>query len=231
MLGYRPSYDCSVRTCPFGHSWGDMPQPNTTVDKVGTDKAHAKKECSDRGFCDRETGLCECMEGFRGAACDRLVCPGKGDCSGHGKCVSMMIQSRMKNALPLSDTNENTTSGYYIPDGMMSSTWDQTRSFGCVCDSEWEVGLGAGERQEPQWFGADCSFKRCPTGDNPDTTEDETNCFNKTAEGGRGVGKLGNICHHDCSGKGKCDFKSGTCQCFLGFYGENCGLRDALAIG
>ena len=30
---------------------------------------------------------------------------------------------------------------------------------GCVCDSSWVVGLGSGERQEPEWFGADCSLR------------------------------------------------------------------------
>ena len=33
-------------------------------------------------------------------------------------------------------------------------------SMGCVCDSSWPVGLGAGERQEPEWFGADCSLRK-----------------------------------------------------------------------
>eukprot|EP00520_Triparma_pacifica_P001928 CAMPEP_0118654646 /NCGR_PEP_ID=MMETSP0785-20121206/12504_1 /TAXON_ID=91992 /ORGANISM="Bolidomonas pacifica, Strain CCMP 1866" /LENGTH=290 /DNA_ID=CAMNT_0006547327 /DNA_START=196 /DNA_END=1065 /DNA_ORIENTATION=- len=225
MLGFRPSYDCSKKVCQFGYAWGDQPQPNSTASLSHTDKAHEQKECSDMGICDREEGLCECFVGYRGSSCNKRACPGKGDCSGHGKCVSMAVQTRMPDALPLTNANNKTSSGYYEPGGHQGSTWDSDRLFGCVCDSSWPVGLGAGETQQPEWFGADCSLKRCPTGNNPGTNSiDETDGFGKTAEGGNGVGKAGNKIHVDCSGKGRCDFKSGTCQCFAGYYGENCGI-------
>lgn len=35
--------------------------------------------------------------------------------------------------------------------------WDGEAMYGCVCDSSWEVGLGAGQRQQAEYFGADCS--------------------------------------------------------------------------
>jgi hypothetical protein len=38
-----------------------------------------------------------------------------------------------------------------------ATTWDQDRIQGCLCDSTWPVGLGAGESQLSQWFGPDCS--------------------------------------------------------------------------
>ena len=64
----------------------------------------------------------------------------------------------------------------------------------------------------------------CPTGDDPRTVGvDETNCTGVIAEGGRGVGRPGNICHVDCSNRGTC--KDGLCKCFKGFYGVNCGKR------
>lgn len=43
-------------------------------------------ECSNRGYCNRVLGQCECDPGFTGLACSRLVCPN--DCSGHGVCTS-----------------------------------------------------------------------------------------------------------------------------------------------
>lgn len=64
---------------------------------------------------------------------------------------------------------------------------------------------------------------RCPTGDDPMTTVDETDCTGKLAPGGVGTGQTGNKCHVDCSNRGKCDYVTGTCACFSGFYGSNCG--------
>lgn len=60
-------------------------------------------------------------------------------------------------------------------------TWDEEMIYGCVCDSAWEVGLGAGQTQEPEWFGPDCSLRHCPSGDDPSTDVDETDCFNVTS--------------------------------------------------
>eukprot|EP00586_Coscinodiscus_wailesii_P010191 CAMPEP_0172492674 /NCGR_PEP_ID=MMETSP1066-20121228/23905_1 /TAXON_ID=671091 /ORGANISM="Coscinodiscus wailesii, Strain CCMP2513" /LENGTH=169 /DNA_ID=CAMNT_0013262439 /DNA_START=465 /DNA_END=973 /DNA_ORIENTATION=+ len=103
--------------------------------------------------------------------------------------------------------------------------WDGERIFSCVCDSSWSVGLGSGERQEAEWFGPDCSLRRCPSGDNPDTPVDETDCSGVMARGGRGTGSAGNICHHDCSGRGTCNHVNGTCDCFADFYGVACELN------
>jgi hypothetical protein len=32
----------------------------------------------------------------------------------------------------------------------------------------------------------------------------------------------------DCSGRGACDYTSGTCNCFKGFFGERCELQTNL---
>jgi hypothetical protein len=75
-------------------------------------------------------------------------------------------------------------------------------------------------------------MRRCPTGDNPDTGEtDETDCELVVAEGGFGTGATHNKCHVDCSGRGVCDYDTGLCDCFRGFWGEACNKRDALAAG
>jgi hypothetical protein len=63
------------------------------------------------------------------------------------------------------------------------------------------------------------------------TAADETDCTNVTAAGGRGVGARGNKCHHDCSGRGSCDYSIGMCYCMAGFHGDNCGERSELALG
>ena len=61
--------------------------------------------------------------------------------------------ARRSDALPL---NANT----YYEGNEDTTTWDEARIFGCVCDSAWTVGLASGETQEPEWFGADCSQRK-----------------------------------------------------------------------
>ncbi|TMW67627.1 hypothetical protein Poli38472_011247 [Pythium oligandrum] len=197
--------DCSQRVCPAGPSWGGIPTDETV--------AHALAECSDMGVCDRSSGQCKCYRGYEGSACQRSTC--LNGCSGHGRCVSMREMATITSAFPLSpaatyEGAEDTT------------TWDQNRIFGCLCDSSWAVGLGSGQRQQSEWFGPDCSLLRCPTGDDPLTAVDETDCNGKTATDSTSVGQPGNRCHVDCANRGICDYTSGTCMCFSGFYGSNC---------
>eukprot|EP00947_MAST-08B_sp_MAST-8B-sp1_P004923 g4923.t1 len=66
----------------MGYAWTGYA---TAADTVHSNTA----ECSNMGTCDRKTGLCACFDGFGGAACDRLTCPGNGNCNGNGKCLSM----------------------------------------------------------------------------------------------------------------------------------------------
>ena len=90
-ISFYKAPDCSARTCPSGRAWADVPSSSTV--------AHAFAECSNRGTCNRGTGLCTCFDGFVGSACQRNSCPN--DCSGHGICLSIKQLARMSNALPL----------------------------------------------------------------------------------------------------------------------------------
>jgi hypothetical protein len=212
------SADCSTRTCPAGKAWADVP--------VSATQAHALAECSNKGLCNRKTGLCECFPSFAGDACQRLMCPTATaeECSGHGKCVSMKRMAQMTNAFPLS-------SGTTYTGAVETTTWDEEMTFGCVCDSGWTVGLAAGERQLSEYFGVDCSFKRCPTGNDPVTPADETDCGGVVAAGALGTGAVGNVCHVDCSNRGICDYMSGICTCFPGYTTSNCGVPIGIGDG
>lgn len=209
---YRAA-DCSARTCPAGKAWADVPTSPTA--------AHALAECSTRGSCDRALGVCSCFPGFTGAACQRSTCPN--GCSGHGACVSIAQMAQLSYALPL---GPNT---YYEGNGD-STTWDEQSSFGCVCDSSWSVGLGPGQSQTPEWFGADCSLRHCPSADDPMTHVNETNCYRIKAENSQYYGEQGNLCHVECANRGICDHSTGFCQCFNGFYGPSCNIRDPTAV-
>ncbi|KAG1706501.1 hypothetical protein DVH05_001649 [Phytophthora capsici] len=207
------SPDCSTRVCPSDYAWSSIP--------TGTNTAHAiLVECSGMGKCDRTSGTCSCFPGFEGVACERTSCPN--DCSNRGVCMSMREMAAAKNALPISPP---TTYG----GDPFSNTWDADRIFGCVCDSGWAVGTASGEVQATEYFGADCSRRRCPIGNDPDTTGDETDCLGKTVPGGTAVGSAGNKCLVECSNRGVCNYKNGICSCFQGYTGYACQTQDSLA--
>lgn len=125
--------DCSLRTCAQGRSWAlDNANP------------HAYSECSNRGLCNRQSGECECFDGFEGAVCDRVKCPN--DCSGNGRC-------RLARDLP----NYNPDSSYLTANQI---DWEEDHITACVCD--------------PGFFGSDCSLRMCPFGDDPVTTCEQT---------------------------------------------------------
>ncbi len=200
--------DCSERSCPLGKAWSWISNDGTAT------AAHSIKECSGVGDCDRRTGECLCPDGFLGANCGRSSCPN--GCSGHGRCLSIDHLSVTPDSLPLTDAS------------ILYGEWDGKMLYRCVCDSQWAVGLGENETQATEWFGAGCSLRRCPSGDNPDTIDNETNgfgvrCSLDTHDGTNGID--GNLCYNECSGKGTCDYTHGLCTCFDGYGGHNCALR------
>jgi len=82
-----------------------------------TQSAHYYMECSNKGTCDRSTGLCECFDGYDGVACQRASCPGFPDsCSGHGVC---------KSASQLASADS----------GNVYKLWNKDSTMGCECDA------------------------------------------------------------------------------------------------
>ena len=112
------------------------------------------------------------------------VCPGSPACSNQGKCLSLKNMASEPNAEPVGPPASYGGSP-------ATTTWDESMIYGCVCDSAWPVGFGAGQTQAVQYFGADCSQKRCPSGNNPSTPADETDCAWASANGATYQGALG----------------------------------------
>lgn len=80
-------------------------------------EAHFYKECSNKGICNRGTGICECFPGYSGEGCSRTACPN--DCSGHGTCA------RLVDSHPTDEGNES-VQGYF--------GWDAYATQECKCD-------------------------------------------------------------------------------------------------
>jgi len=169
-------FDCSERTCAYDIAWAT----NYRQD------AHYYAECSNAGICDRTTGECVCFDGFTGVACKRTVCPN--DCSGHGKCrlVAELPEAIQTQYTDPSDSIGLTGISYPTASASPAASpsspavspppffifesdnlelpgsvypyynWDGDKIQACLCDGE--------------FFGPDCSLRRCPTGDDPLTT-------------------------------------------------------------
>lgn len=176
------SADCSERTCPFGLSFVDTPQGDLNHDGSVTSasvavqwsnmatwekfpnvagsqyvardqEAHFYVECSNKGFCDRETGLCSCFEGYEGSSCQRTSCPN--DCSGHGVCrtVEEIAAGAMNKKLVNREHDYELWSG--VETAFTYNLWDADKNQACVCDFGYS--------------GFDCSLRECPRGDDPMT--------------------------------------------------------------
>lgn len=131
----RDSGDCSDRICPFEISWVDTP------DK--TQKHHNYAECANKGICNRDTGECQCFDGYEGKGCQRTSCPN--DCSGHGTCE--YIEDMWFAA------TWNDYSNKYFHDDPKTfpyMNWDKSKIRGCVCDAT--------------YGDIDCSKRMCPYG-------------------------------------------------------------------
>ncbi len=120
-------------------------------------------------------------------------------CSGHGTCQNALTFARDQ-ADAVSSTGSLFTT-YTLP-------WDAKKMYGCKCE------LG--------FRGPDCSMKECPSGMDPQGGPDGTTSY---ISYDNGVQRLE---PRDCSGRGKCDYSSGMCTCFKGFFGEDCSLQSAL---
>jgi hypothetical protein len=142
------------------------PHDATETKEGGFDQAedaHFYAECSNKGMCDRKSGLCSCFDGYEGTACRRVVCPN--DCSGHGTCETMQEFTQEYYRGRAEPANK----GDLVDQGAQRSAaafpynlWDRYKSQVCQCD--------------PGYFGIDCAQRYCPRGDDPLTTDqtDET---------------------------------------------------------
>lgn len=89
----------------------------------GWDEAHFYRECSNKGICNRESGICECFPGYEGEGCTRIACPD--DCSGYGTCKSY--------------------------EGTEYVAWDKKSSQYCDCDGGYE-GVACQNRMCPTGY-------------------------------------------------------------------------------
>lgn len=80
---------------------------------------------------------------------------------------------------------------------------------GTTYDSAFDAELSYGCKCDSGFRGPDCSQRECPSGGDP-----------LNGDGGaQGM---------DCSGRGTCDYTTGICSCYKGFFGERCEEQTTL---
>lgn len=167
--------DCSLRTCPKSNAWVAVYYDAVNTASIKNNDLHPSVECSNKGKCDRSSGICQCYPGYEGIACQRTVCPN--NCNDRGKCLPQKVLAARAGT-------------------EYSTPWDNVKHVGCYCD----VG----------YRGPACELQECPTGQDP-------------------LGGYGNETGRDCSGRGKCNYQTGVCECFGNFFGTNCGQQSTVA--
>lgn len=128
-----------------------FPTGHPDIFAAANDEAHFYAECSNKGACDRTTGMCKCFAGYTGSACQRTTCPK--DCSGRGVCRTL----REIAANALNKRESKSVAGHKQFTGVRNpfdyNRWDADKHQSCVCD--------------PGFTGVDCSQRQCPRGDDP----------------------------------------------------------------
>jgi hypothetical protein len=135
--------DCSQQFCPYEIAWVDDP------DSSG--RYHNYLECAGKGICNRDSGECECFDGYTGKGCARSVCPN--DCSGHGSCEYI---EEIGHGGIVPGHYDKTKGRLGIHKGSVKFTktasemWDGHKTMKCVCDQRFTE--------------IDCSKRMCATG-------------------------------------------------------------------
>ena len=132
-----------------------------------------------------------------------LECSGRGTCdrkTGLCKCFTGYEGEGCRRS-----TCPNQCSGHGICQDLLHHAADSFAQY----NTAWDATYGQGCRCDAGFRGPDCSQIECPSGTDPLGAEDNRH--------GR-----------DCSGRGLCDFSTGTCTCFSGYKGTRCEIQTVL---
>ncbi len=184
------------------------------------------------------------------------ACPGSPSCSGHGKCVSIKQLGQEANAEPIGpprlyggEPEAATWDEDKIQGCVCDSRWQVGYGPGQLQLPEY-AGVDCSLQRcpsgdDPRTYDVDetdCEF----FDDNGKTWKgivgSDGRRYKSAAALPAGVtvatpasctpgvdcGAAGNRCHVECGNRGLCDYKTGICACFKGYYGVACGTKSPM---
>jgi hypothetical protein len=186
--------------------------------------------CSGHGSCD-VNDVCHCYNRVDGesawtnADCSARTCPKDMAWVGYVANANDVHPSMECSNMGICDRSSGECACFPNYEGIACER--TTCPNGCsgagICFSEMQLAEEAGQTYSTPWDaqkhvgcvcdlgrrGPDCSLVECPS----------------SADVMRG---LGNEAGRDCGGRGICDYTSGLCECFHGYYGTSCSHQTIL---
>jgi len=171
-------------------------------DEGGIDHAWTQHDCSDR-TCPKAMAWVDYVTADSGGR-RRMECSNKGICdrkTGECQCFAGYDGRACNRALCPNNCNDR---GRCVTQEQIA--YEASKTYSAPWDALKQMGCVCDKGAR----GPDCSLEECPSG--PDVLDGQGNNFGR-----------------DCSGRGICDYSSGICKCFQGYFGNRCEKQTVLS--
>ena len=153
------------------------------------DTAHEYAECSNKGLCDRLTGMCECLPGYDGAACNRASCPSARTSMHNPNPTSQgQLSSNLQGLATKGHKSSFTGRPNHTPmvglcsgHGTCESIADMAEKDGGNRYALWDHDVTMACKCDPGYGGPDCNERQCLHNIDPLYTDDATARVTHTA--------------------------------------------------